>query len=106
MATLLVTLAVKGEYPTAIRAGKEIRDPPPAAALSAPARKPATASRAIAPTLSSNANLRDRAAPPGRGLQGGATARRVQDELPGRASALPAPDGSTRLWSRPREGPA
>src|SRR5829696_1190018 len=103
---LFVTLAVSGGYPTAIRAGKEISDPPPAAALSAPARKPAAASRTIVSTLRSNATLRGRAAPRGLGLQGGATTRRVRGGPPARASALPSLDGSDRPWSRPRAGPS
>lgn len=50
---MLVTLATSGEYPTAIRAGKEISEPPPAAAFKAPAAKPATASKMIAQMLRS-----------------------------------------------------
>jgi hypothetical protein len=55
---LFVTLALSDGYPTSIRAGKEISDPPPAAALIAPATKPATASSTITPTLRSIAARR------------------------------------------------
>jgi hypothetical protein len=55
---LFVTLAVSGEYPTAINAGKEISEPPPAAAFSAPAKKPATASRATDPRVRSIVQVR------------------------------------------------
>jgi hypothetical protein len=50
---LLVTFAVSGGCPSATRAGKVTNEPPPAAALIAPATKPATVSNAIAPVLRS-----------------------------------------------------
>src|SRR4028119_1929126 len=55
---LLVTLASSDGYPAATSAGKVMREPPPAAALIAPARKPATASSATAPALRSIASGR------------------------------------------------
>src|ERR687894_430763 len=67
---LLVTLASSGGYPTAISAGNVTSEPPPAAALIAPARKPATAIRATAPALRSIAGER-RSRVRGRGGLGG-----------------------------------
>src|SRR2546423_940599 len=48
-ATALVTFAVTLPYPAASSAGKEIRDPPPATAFTAPAASPAAASSASWP---------------------------------------------------------
>src|SRR5919112_2116610 len=53
---LLVTLAISGGNPTAISAGKVTSEPPPAAALMAPATKPAKVSNTSAPPLGSIMN--------------------------------------------------
>ena len=45
--TVLVTVAVSGGYPTASRAGNEMRVPPPASAFTAPASTPAPARSAL-----------------------------------------------------------
>src|SRR5918997_1966311 len=80
---LLVTLAISGGYPTAISAGKVTSEPPPAAALIAPARKPATASSATAPALRSIADGRCRSRVQGpRGLGGPGSRLRTDGHLP------------------------
>src|ERR671916_1472153 len=79
---LLVTLASSGGYPTAISAGNVTSEPPPAAALIAPARKPAAASSATAPTLRSIADGR-RSRVRGRGgLRGLGSRLRTDGRLP------------------------
>ena len=50
---MLVTLAVSGGYPMATNAGKDTSEPPPAAALIAPATPPTRASKPMVPMLSS-----------------------------------------------------
>src|SRR4028119_1820382 len=80
---LLVTLASSGGYPTAISAGNVMSEPPPAAALIAPARKPATARSATAPALRSIADGR-RSWVRGRGRLGSDGSRLQTDgRLPG-----------------------
>src|SRR4028119_723620 len=74
----LVRLASSGGYPTAISAGNVTSEPPPAAALIAPARKPATAISATAPTLRSIADGR-RSWVRGRGGLGGDGSRLQTD---------------------------
>src|SRR5215204_6819740 len=52
------------------------------------------------------ATLRGRAVSQGQELRGAAILRQVWGGLPGLWFAGPAPDGSDRLWSRPRAGPS
>src|SRR4028118_2249104 len=75
---LLVTLASSGGYPTAISAGNVTSEPPPAAALIAPARRPAAAVSATAPALRSIAGGR-RSWVRGRGGLGGDGSRLQTD---------------------------
>src|SRR5918997_6317551 len=79
---LLVTLASSGGYPTAISAGKVTSEPPPAAALIAPARKPATASSATAPMLRSIADGRCSRVRGRGGLRGLGSRLRADGRLP------------------------